>query len=304
VPFVDREECKVQSLIVVAIVGALAQLVDGSLGMAYGVTSTTLLLSAGLAPALASATVHLAEVGTTLASGASHWKLGNVDWRSVRWMALPGGIGAFMGAVVLTSISAEVAEPWVATFLFALGAYILVRFALMDGKRLVIHKQIAGGSLASLGVVAGFLDAVGGGGWGPIGTPTLLASRRMEPRKVVGTVDTSEFVVALCASLGFLLTLGTQPVNWATVGGVLAGGLMAAPIAALFVHKVHPRTLGSAVGGVILLTNARTILGTIGAAPSVAALTFVVIVGLWGLALGYALGTVRVERAKAEPTTA
>lgn len=293
-----------QSLIVVAMVGALAQLVDGSLGMAYGVTSTTLLLSAGLAPAMASATVHLAEVGTTLASGASHWKLGNVDWRSVRWMALPGGIGAFLGAVALTSISAEVAEPWVATFLFALGAYILVRFALMDGKRLVIHKQIAGGSLASLGIVAGFLDAVGGGGWGPIGTPTLLASRRMEPRKVVGTVDTSEFVVALCASFGFLLTLGTQPVNWATVGAVLAGGLVAAPIAALFVRKMHPRTLGSAVGGVILLTNARTILGAVGASPGLAALTFVVIAGLWGLALGYSLGTVRVERAEAEPAVA
>jgi uncharacterized membrane protein YfcA len=291
----------VQSLIVVAIVGALAQLVDGSLGMAYGVTSTTLLLSAGLAPAMASATVHLAEVGTTLASGASHLKLGNVDWRSVRWMALPGGIGAFLGAVLLTSISAEVAEPWVATFLFALGIYILVRFTLMDGKRLVINKPIAGRSLASLGLVAGFLDAAGGGGWGPIGTPTLLASRRMEPRKVVGTVDTSEFVVALCASVGFLLTLGTQPINWATVGAVLAGGLVAAPIAALLVRKMHPRTLGSAVGGVILLTNARTILGTVGASAGVAALTFVVIVGLWGLALGYSLGTVRVERAKAEP---
>jgi uncharacterized protein len=294
----------VQSLIIVAIVGALAQLVDGSLGMAYGVTSTTLLLSAGLAPAMASATVHLAEVGTTLASGASHWKLGNVDWRSVRWMALPGGIGAFVGAVVLTSISAEVTEPWVATFLFALGIYILGRFTLMDGKRLVIHKPIAGGSLASLGLVAGFLDAAGGGGWGPLATPTLLASRKMEPRKVVGTVDTSEFVVALCASIGFLLTLGAQPINWATVGAVLAGGLVAAPIAALLVRKMHPRTLGSAVGGVILLTNARTILGAIGATPSVAALTFVVIVGLWGLALGYALGTIRVERAKAEPAVA
>jgi uncharacterized membrane protein YfcA len=219
-------------------------------------------------------------------------------------MALPGGIGAFIGAVVLTSVSAEVTEPWVAAFLFALGIYILVRFTLMDGKRLVIHKPIAGGSLASLGLVAGFLDAAGGGGWGPIGTPTLLASRRMEPRKVVGTVDTSEFMVALCASIGFLLTLGTQPINWATVGAVLAGGLVAAPVAALLVRKMHPRTLGSAVGGVILLTNARTILGTVGASPGIAALTFAVIVGLWGLAFGYALGTIRVERAKAEPAAA
>lgn len=288
-----------QSLIVIAIVGAIAQLVDGSLGMAYGVTSTTLLLSAGLAPAIASATVHLAEVGTTLASGASHWKLGNVDWRSVRWMALPGGIGAFLGAVALTSISAEVAEPWVAVFLFTLGAYILVRFALLRGERPKITTPLAGGSLASLGLVAGFLDAAGGGGWGPIGTPTLLASRRMEPRKVVGTVDTSEFVVALCASIGFLLTLGSQPISWATVGAVLAGGLVAAPIAALLVRRLHPRTLGTAVGGVILLTNARTLLGAIGANPTMTSLAFAVIIGAWGLALGYALGTVRFESVSA-----
>lgn len=288
-----------QSLIVIAIVGAIAQLVDGSLGMAYGVTSTTLLLSAGLAPAVASATVHLAEVGTTLASGASHWKLGNVDWRSVRWMALPGGIGAFLGAVALTSISAEMAEPWVAVFLFTLGAYILVRFALLGGERPKITTPLAGGSLASLGLVAGFLDAAGGGGWGPIGTPTLLASRRMEPRKVVGTVDTSEFVVALCASIGFLLTLGSQPISWSTVGAVLGGGLVAAPIAALLVRKLHPRTLGTAVGGVILLTNARTLLGAVGANPAVTPLAFAVILLGWGLALGYALGSVRFEKVSA-----
>src|SRR5688500_5763419 len=175
-------------------------------------------------------------------------------------MALPGGTGAFLGAVAQASISAERTAPWLATVLFALGIYILVRFTLMDGKRLVIHKPIAGRSLASLGLVAGFMDAAGGGGWGPIGTPTLLASRRMEPRKVVGTVDTSEFVVAVCASLGFLLALGSQPIRWSTVGAILVGGLVAAPLAALLVRRLHPRTLGAAVGGMILLTNARTLL--------------------------------------------
>jgi uncharacterized membrane protein YfcA len=293
-----------QSLVVIAIVGAIAQLIDGSLGMAYGVTSTTLLLSAGVAPAVASATVHLAEVGTTLASGASHWKLGNVDWRSVRWMAVPGGIGAFLGAVALTSISAEFAAPWVAAFLFALGVYILVRFALMGGGRPVIAKQITGRSLASLGLVAGFMDAAGGGGWGPIGTPTLLASRRMEPRKVVGTVDTSEFVVAVCASLGFLLALGSQPIRWSTVGAILVGGLVAAPLAALLVRRLHPRTLGAAVGGMILLTNARTILGSFGVEGDGARVAFALILGTWGLALGYALGTVRAERSVGQPASA
>src|SRR5919206_2639028 len=119
-----------RSLIVLGVVGLIAQLVDGSLGMAYGVTSTTLLLTVGIAPAAASAAVHLSEVGTTLASGVSHWRFGNVDWGKVGWMAVPGGIGAFLGAVVLSSvISAEAAEPIVAIFLFTLGVYILSRFA-------------------------------------------------------------------------------------------------------------------------------------------------------------------------------
>src|SRR5918911_2174841 len=119
-----------RSFIVLAIVGLAAQLVDGSLGMAYGVTSTTLLLAVGISPALASASVHIAEVGTTLASGVSHWRFGNVDWSKVGWLAVPGGIGAFLGAVVLSSmISAEAAKPIVAIFLFCLGAYILSRFS-------------------------------------------------------------------------------------------------------------------------------------------------------------------------------
>ena len=119
-----------RSLIVLAIVGLAAQLVDGSLGMAYGVTSTTLLLAVGLSPALASASVHIAEVGTTLASGVSHWRFGNVDWGKIGWLAVPGGVGAFFGAVVLASvITAEAAEPIVAIFLFCLGVYILARFS-------------------------------------------------------------------------------------------------------------------------------------------------------------------------------
>ena len=117
-----------QKLLILGIFGLVAQLVDGTLGMAYGVTTTTLLLTAGAAPALASATVHLAEIGTTLASGTAHWRLGNVDWRIVGLMALPGALGAFVGAVVLSSLSAEVAEPWVAAILFLLGLYILLRF--------------------------------------------------------------------------------------------------------------------------------------------------------------------------------
>src|ERR687884_1865874 len=196
------------NFLLLAIVGLVAQLVDGSLGMAYGVTSQSLLLAVGLAPALASASVHLAEVGTTAASGASHWRFGNVDWSKVWPLAIPGAIGAFLGAVVLSAfITAEAAEPIVAVFLFGLGAFVLARFSFRRHERPVQIRPVSRGFLAPLGLIAGFLDAAGGGGWGAISPPTVLSSRGMGPRKVVGTVDTSEFVVAVSASVGFLLAL-------------------------------------------------------------------------------------------------
>src|SRR5829696_9725583 len=222
--------------------------------MAYGVTSTTLLLTVGIAPAAASAAVHLSEVGTTLASGVSHWRFGNVDWGKVGWMAVPGGIGAFLGAVVLSSISAEAAQPVVAIFLFCLGIYILIRFSFKVSK-LISERPISRKFLSPLGLVAGFLDAAGGGGWGPISTPTLLSTGRMEPRKIVGTVDTSEFVVAFAASVGFLVSLSFADIPWQVVGALLIGGLVAAPVAAYVVRILPMRVLGTAVGGVILITN-------------------------------------------------
>lgn len=202
-------------LALLALVGLGAQLVDGSLGMAYGVTSTTLLLAIGTSPAAASATVHLAEIGTTLASGTAHWRFGNVDWRTVGLMAAPGAIGAFVGAVVLSSLSAEVAEPWVAAILFFLGVYILVRFS---RRRQTPERDPAKGRLRAiflspLGALAGLVDAMGGGGWGPIGTSSLLSSGRLEPRKVVGSIDTSEFLVTLGASAGFLIALSFAEIN-------------------------------------------------------------------------------------------
>ena len=281
-----------RSLIVLGIVGLIAQLVDGSLGMAYGVTSTTLLLTVGIAPAAASAAVHLSEVGTTLASGVSHWKFGNVDWGKVGWMAVPGGVGAFLGAVVLSSISAEAAQPIVAIFLFCLGAYILIRFS-FKMSNLITEKPISRKFLSPLGLVAGFLDAAGGGGWGPISTPTLLSSGRMQPRKVVGTVDTSEFVVALCASLGFLISLSFAEIPLGVVAALLIGGVIAAPLAAYLVRLLHPRVLGTAVAGVILLTNARTFLKTIGIDPSVNYFVYAAIAAIWLVAHYFALSFAR-----------
>src|ERR687895_749982 len=186
-----------RNFVVLALLGFVAQLVDGALGMAYGATSSTLLVGvAGLTPAIASTAVHLGEVGTTAVSGLSHWRFGNVDWSKILWLAIPGGIGAFVGATVLVRfIDASVAEPIVAIFLFLLGAYVLARFAFNRTTQVVQNLPIPRTFLSPLGLVAGFLDAAGGGGWGPISTPTLLSSGRMEPRKVVGTVDTSEFIV-------------------------------------------------------------------------------------------------------------
>src|ERR671917_1357751 len=289
-----------RSLIVLGIVGLIAQLVDGSLGMAYGVTSTTLLLTVGIAPAAASAAVHLSEVGTTLASGFSHWRFGNVDWGKVGWMAAPGGIGAFFGAVVLSSISAEAAQPIVAVFLFGLGVYILVRFA-FKMSNLISEKPISRKFLSPLGLVAGFLDAAGGGGWGPISTPTLLSSGRMQPRKVIGTVDTSEFLVALAASIGFLISLSFADIPWQLVGALLLGGLIAAPIAAYIVRILPARIMGTAVGGFILIVNMKTFLEAIGVSGSLALLIYALIVLVWVAALAHSIMVNRQEkRTKAE----
>jgi uncharacterized membrane protein YfcA len=284
-------------LVVLGIVGLVAQLVDGALGMAYGVTSTTLLLAVGLTPALASTVVHISETGTTLASGISHWRFGNVDWSKVLWLAIPGAIGAVLGTYVLSSVlDAAVAEPIVAIFLFLLGGYVLFRFAFNRTANVVNNLPISRTFLSPLGLVAGFLDAVGGGGWGPISTPTLLSSGRMEPRKVVGTVDTSEFIVAFSASIGFFVFLSYAGVPWGVVGALLIGGLIAAPIAAWVVRHLNARVLGTAVGGFILLVNAKTFLEAVGFNPELNIIVYVAILAIWITALYFAYAAIRRER--------
>jgi uncharacterized protein len=255
-----------RALLIIGFVGLLAQLVDGSLGMAYGVTSSTVLLAAGIAPAAASAAVHLSEVGTTLVSGFSHHKLGNVDWRTVGIIAVPGGIGAFAGATFLASLPGDVAKPWVAGLLLALGVYVIWRFLALGGRRPQFSgKRHSAFFLTPLGLLGGALDAIGGGGWGPVGTTTLLSSGRLEPRKVVGSIDTAEFVVAVAGSVGFLLALGSQGVNFAIAAALFAGGAIAAPFAAWLVRHLPARILGVAAGGLIVLTNTKTIAEALGA---------------------------------------
>jgi uncharacterized membrane protein YfcA len=289
----------VKTLVLLALVGLGAQLVDGSLGMAYGVTSTTLLLAIGTNPAAASATVHLAEIGTTLASGLSHWRFGNVDWRVVLRVGVPGAVGAFAGATVLASLSTAVAAPVMSLILLALGSYLLVRFTLRGLDRRNLGKPLRKRFLTPLGLVAGFVDATGGGGWGPVGTPALLASGRLEPRKVIGSIDTSEFLVALASSLGFLLALGSQGIDFAWVLVLLGGGLVAAPIAAWLVRHIPPRLLGSLVGGIIVITNSRTLLTSdwIDASDPVRSAVYAVLYAVWALAVVHSFRQYRKERA-------
>ncbi len=284
-----------RKLLVIALVGLAAQMVDGALGMAYGLTSTTLLLLAGVAPAAASASVHLAEIGTTLAAGAAHWRFGNVDWRVVRRIAVPGAIGAFAGATFLSTLTTEAAAPWMAAILFTLGAYLLVRFS-RPLRRNPAAGQLRGRFLSPLGLVAGFVDATGGGGWGPVATPALLVSGRMEPRKVIGSVDTSEFVVASAASLGFVIGLGTEGFLLPIVLALLAGGLIAAPIAAWLVRIVPAQLLGAAVGGVIVLTNARILMRAADLDGTLPVFVYLLLAAGWVAALVLAVRILRRTR--------
>ena len=288
------------TLIAIAFAGFIAQLVDGSLGMGYGVTSTSLLLTLGLAPALASASVHLAEIGTSAVSGVSHWRLGNVNTRVLLMIGVPGGIGAFLGAVVLSNLSLDAARPMVSLVLLVLGGVILLRF--IHGRRVAAAKEAGEAApslpgtrtqrrwaLVPLGLVGGFLDASGGGGWGPVTTSTLMAASRMQPRKIIGTVSGSEFIVSIAASAGFLLALGSAGIDPGIVLMMLLGGALAAPISAWLVSRLDERALGTGVGGLIIFLNLDRALALFGVDPSVGLALRVVVVVLSIIVVGWLL---------------
>jgi uncharacterized membrane protein YfcA len=215
-------------------------------------------------------------------------------------MTFPGFAGAFAGAVVLSNLSAEFAEPFIAVFLFTLGVYILVRFSRpLRHKPELRHRPLKAIFLSPLGLFAGFMDAAGGGGWGPIGTPALLASGRMEPRKAVGSIDTGEFLVSLGASIGFLVALPLAKLDFAFVGALLAGGLVAAPLAAYLVRRLPGAILGTAVGGVIVLTNAKTLGEAVGVSGATFATVYVLLAAAALGALSVAISRHRRERALA-----
>ena len=229
-------------------VGFVAQLIDGALGMAFGVISTTLLVSLGVPPAAASAGVHVAETFTTAASGTSHIYHRNVDWGLFRRLAIPGVIGGVLGAYVLTQVSAEAARPFVLAYLMSIGAYLVWRGIHYPPT----HKPPK--IVEPLGLAGGFLDAAGGGGWGPVVTGNLLV-QGAEPRRTIGTVNTVEFIVTVTISATFIATLGWAMFTAATIG-LLIGGVLAAPFGALIAKNAKPKILLIFVGAILMLTCA------------------------------------------------
>ncbi|SEH72079.1 hypothetical protein SAMN05192559_103267 [Halobacillus karajensis] len=276
-----------QKLLTFALIAFLTQMMDGALGMGFGLTSSSILLAYGLAPAVASASIHMSQIATTAASGYSHYRFGNVDLRLVVLLAVPGALSAFCGAAFLSHISGEIIRPYISIFLLGLGVYILVRFLMMNQqtKKTTPTRKLKKVFLVPLGMIGGFLDSVGGGGWGPVNTPVLLSRSGMAPRKVIGTVDTSEFLVTVSATLGFLIFLGWEQLSWLLVWSFIIGGVVAAPIAAWLVKLLPSTILGVLAGGFIILTNARTLLHSLHLEDTTTALVYTVLISSYILVI-------------------
>lgn len=257
---------KIKSLeffIVVAVVGFLAQLIDGTLGMGYGVTSSTLLISLGLAPAIASASVHFAEVFVTLVSGAAHFRLGNARMDIFAPLAASGIIGGIVGAYFLVNIPNKPISLAVGAILLAMGFVILYRFLSGKIKMREPSKKYSSKKLSVLGFFAAMIDAIGGGGWGPICTPALVV-RGAEPKHAVGSVNLAEFFVSLAITITFVVLLGFERFRLDIAALLLVAGIIAAPIAAYATKKLPHKTLGILVGIVVMALSARIIAKAIG----------------------------------------
>jgi uncharacterized protein len=233
-----------------ALVGLIAQTIDGALGMAYGVSCNTFLLSLGIAPAMAAASVKASEVFTTGISGAAHIKLGNVDKKLFYRLVFPGVIGGILGAYVLTNMDGDKIKPFIAAYLLIMGIVIIKK-----AFRRPVHKEEKHHHVSALGFFGAFMDAIGGGGWGPIVTSTLLAGGR-EPRTAIGSVNTAEFFVTIAQAATFFAFL--KITHLTVILGLIAGGVIAAPFAAYMVKHIPAKKLMITVGILIILLSLRT----------------------------------------------
>jgi uncharacterized membrane protein YfcA len=226
-----------------AAVGLFAQVVDGALGMAYGITATTFLLSTGVPPAAASASVHMAEIFTTGFSGLSHWRFGNVDKALFKRLLIPGIIGVLLGAFVITSIDGKAIKPWISAYLVFMGLYVLSKAFRTIKRRKEPPKHIA-----ALALTGGFVDSVGGGGWGPVVTTSLIGTGH-DPRTTIGSVNAAEFFLSIAGGVSFAFLIGFT--YWEVIAGLVVGGLFAAPFAAWLCQHLQARTLLILVGVLI-----------------------------------------------------
>ncbi|OQX51779.1 MAG: hypothetical protein B5M54_10490 [Candidatus Aminicenantes bacterium 4484_214] len=240
------------NLLLFIFVGFFAQLVDGTLGMAYGVFSNSFLLSLGVPPVMASASVHTAEIFTTGVSGLSHLKFGNVKRQLFLKLLIPGIIGGILGAYILTSIPGKTIKPIIAVYLLIMGV-LIIRKSFQMGK----HKEReTTGNLVPLGLAGGFFDAIGGGGWGPIVTSTLIVKGN-NPRFTIGSVNLAEFFVTLSEAITFFAFI--KLVHYKVILGLIIGGVAAAPLAAFACRKLPSRLLMVIVGGSIILLSCRNL---------------------------------------------
>jgi uncharacterized protein len=247
-PMLDFGAFDFYALLPFILIGFAAQIVDGALGMAFGVITNTLLVGIfGIPPAQASAKVHVVETFTTAVSGLNHLIHGNIEWQLFWRLLIPGVIGGVCGAYLLTNIDGNIVKPFVLGYLVLVGLWLLARGILWPPQ---IRKPKV---IAPLGLIGGFLDAVGGGGWGPIVTSNLLV-QGAEPRRVVGTVNSVEFFLALTISAAFIYHLGVADVAGATLG-ILIGGVIAAPFGAIIAKYLPAKTMLILVGVVLTLTS-------------------------------------------------
>ena len=240
-----------QDFFIYLIIGIFAQLVDGTLGMGYGATSTSFLLSVGVPPAISSTGVHVAEMFTTGASAISHYKFKNINKRLVTYLLVPGVIGSVIGAYLLADvIDGNVIKPYIAVYMIFLAVMIIIK-GLRNNNVKKKTKNL--GILATFG---GFMDAIGGGGWGPIVTSTLIGRGR-DPRYTIGSVNAAEFAVSFASGITFLLFTGIN--GWQVIAGLIIGGVVAAPFGAFFVNKIKRRPMTIVVGILIILLSGRTL---------------------------------------------
>lgn len=238
------------SILLYILAGFVAQMIDGALGMAYGVTATTFLLSFGISPAASSASVHASEVFTSGVSGLMHLKFGNVNTKLFKSLLIPGVIGAILGAYILSSFEQynDIIKPLVSMYTLVLGAIILIKAIRKHREKQRIRR------IFPLAMTGGFLDSIGGGGWGPIVSSTLIARGR-NPRYTIGSVNLAEFFIALSSSLTFVTIIGLT--HWAIIAGLIIGGVIAAPIAAYLANKIPTKTIMILVGLVVIILSLK-----------------------------------------------